>query len=70
MDSPVWIGAGYPVLAGAIAILWKAYQKKVKEVTKYQEDLIKEKEWHVRELEEFKKMVERRARHGRLEDSP
>lgn len=70
MDRYLWIGAGYPVFVTGIAVLWKAYQKKVKEVTKYQEDLIKEKEWHVRELEEFKKMVERRARHGRLEDSP
>jgi hypothetical protein len=63
MDKCLWIGAGYPVLVAGIVALWKVYLKKDKDVKKGQEDLLREKEWHVRELEEFKKMVERRARH-------
>ncbi len=63
MDKCLWVGAGYPVLIVAIGALWKAFWKRDKENRQLQGDLLKEKEWHVRELEEFKKMAERRARH-------
>ena len=62
MDRCMWVGAGYPIFVAAVVALWKAFLKKDKEVRKLQADLLQEKEWHVRELEEFKKMVERRAR--------
>lgn len=63
MDKCLWVASGYPVLVAGIVALWKVYQKAMKETRKAQEDLLREKEWHVRELEEFKKMAERRARH-------
>lgn len=63
MDKCLWVAAGYPAFVAAIVALWKAYQRKDRDVKRGQEDLLREKEWHVRELEEFKKMAERRARH-------
>lgn len=67
MDKCLWIGAGYPVFIAAVVALWKAFWKRDRENRKLQDELTKEKEWHVRELEEFKKMVLRRAKNDQSE---
>lgn len=61
MDKCLWIGAGYPVLLGAIAVLWKVYQAALKGRRSSELLLLEEKDRRLRELEAFLKIVEARA---------
>lgn len=65
MDKCLWVGAGYPVFVLAVAALWKALHKKDSDVKRLQQEVLDEKERHIKELEEFKKLVERKKRGGR-----
>lgn len=63
MDSCMWVAAGYPALLAAIGALWRAGRKKDKKNEELNQQLLAEKERHIQELEEFKKIVlERRGR--------
>jgi len=55
MDSQcLWVGAGYPVLLGAIGVLFKL-------LLKAQERLLKKEESHKATLEELKKILEQKG---------
>lgn len=63
MDSCLWVCAGYPVLVGGIAALWKAWRKKDGEVKDLNQKLLSEKERHIKELEDFRQaVIQRRGR--------
>jgi hypothetical protein len=47
--------AGYPVVGGVIAVLWRKWEKERKEVERL-------KDQRIRELETFKEMIERRIK--------
>lgn len=47
--------AGYPVMGGAVAVLWRAYQNS-------QAALLAEKERRVRELEAIRELLESKRR--------
>lgn len=64
MDKCLWVGTGYPVFIAAVVALWAFVKKKDREVKEGQQALLEEKEKHIRELEEFKRMVENRGKHG------
>jgi len=53
VGSCAWIAAGYPVLLTAIAVLWKAFHESQKE-------LLREKKWKVRILEEIQELARQR----------
>ncbi len=63
MDSCMWVAAGYPALLAAIGALWRAGKRKDRDHQALTQQLLAEKERHIQELEEFKKIVmERRGR--------
>lgn len=57
MEDWHWALAGYPVLTGAIGVLWKAWRKKDKEVQELTAKLLAEKERHIQELEDFRRLA-------------
>jgi phage-related minor tail protein len=60
MDKCLWVAAGYPVFVAAVAALWKAWRKKDAEARALNQLLLSEKERHIQELEEFRKIIVKR----------
>jgi len=60
MEDWHWAITGYPVLASAIGVLWKALHKKDKMIEGLHEMLLAEKERHIQELEAFRRLVNSR----------
>lgn len=60
MDKCLWVAGGYPVFVAAIIALWKAWRKKDGESRILNQQLLSEKERHIQELEEFRKIVVKR----------
>jgi hypothetical protein len=52
MDKCLWVGAGYPVLVTAIAVLWRAY-------TKSQDARLRNAQEFKSTVEELKKIYQR-----------
>ena len=64
MDKCLWVCAGYPMLIGAIGVLWTAYQRALKDKKQPEVLLLEEKDRRIRELEAFQKIIEDRLKGG------